>query len=98
MAFSSLSQRFPGIARHLSVLKASWGLETERARTHHQITETEFLPAVLEVIETPPSPMARALLLILSVLVVCAILWSIFGRLDTVAVAIGQTIPADVSC
>ena len=41
----------------------------------------------------PVGPAGRALLLIPSALVIVALGWSIFGRLDTVAVASGQTLP-----
>lgn len=56
--------------------------------------ETEFLPAALEVLETPPSPMGRKLLWSLIVLVICILLWSIFGHVDEVAIAPGKVIPA----
>ena len=56
-------------------------------------TETEFLPAVLEIIETPPSPMGRILMWTVVTLVVVALVWSIVGHTDEVAVAPGKLIP-----
>lgn len=56
--------------------------------------ETEFLPAALEVIETPPSPVGRLVLWIMLSLVVVGLLWSILGHVDEVAVAPGKIIPA----
>jgi len=56
-------------------------------------TETEFLPAVLEIIETPPSPMGRTLMWTVVTLVVVALVWSIVGHTDEVAVAPGKLIP-----
>lgn len=55
--------------------------------------ETEFLPAVLEVTETPPSPVGRKLLWLIIALVCLGLLWSIFGQVDEVAVATGKVIP-----
>ena len=58
------------------------------------LSDHEFLPADLEILETPPSPVRMALILIISGLVVTALLWSWFGRLDIVAVAQGKIQPA----
>ncbi len=55
--------------------------------------ETEFLPAVLEVTETPPSPLGRILLWTIVALTFVTALWSIFGHVDEVAVAPGKIIP-----
>ena len=55
--------------------------------------ETEFLPAVLEVTETPPSPIGRKLLWLMIGLVTVALLWSVVGHIDEVAVATGKVIP-----
>ena len=89
-----IAERLPGLARHWRVLRAAWAHENETAPNRRAVEETAFLPAALEVMETPPSPAGRALLLILSALVIVALGWSIFGRLDTVAVAGGQTLPS----
>ncbi len=55
--------------------------------------ETEFLPAVLEVTETPPSPLGRILLWTIVALVSIMVLWAVFGRVDEVAVAPGKLVP-----
>jgi hemolysin D len=56
--------------------------------------ELEFLPAALEVMDTPPSPTARVTAVTLIVLVGAAIAWSYFGRVDEVAVAEGKILPS----
>lgn len=89
-----IGERLPGLARHWRVLRAAWAHENETAPNRRAVEETAFLPAALEVMETPPSPAGRALLLILSAFVIVALGWSVFGRLDTVAVAGGQTLPS----
>lgn len=55
--------------------------------------ENEFLPAVLEVTETPPSPIARIMLWSLMAILALGLLWTIFGHVDEVAVATGKVIP-----
>jgi hemolysin D len=55
--------------------------------------EREFLPAALEVIETPPSPTGRALGLLIILLFACALIWSIFGKVDILATAPGRLLP-----
>jgi hemolysin D len=55
--------------------------------------ETEFLPAVLEVTETPPSPVGRILLFSIMVLLTGGLLWSVLGHVDEVAVANGKIVP-----
>lgn len=55
--------------------------------------ETEFLPAALEVVETPPSPVGRIVLWTLFAVVVCTLIWSIVGKVDEVAIAPGKVMP-----
>jgi len=55
--------------------------------------ETEFLPAALEIVETPPSPMGRKLLWTLFALINAVLLWSFFGHVDEVAIVPGKLIP-----
>ena len=56
--------------------------------------DTEFLPAILEVTETPPSPVGRAVLYIVLVLLIAFLAWSVLGHIDETAVAAGKVIPA----
>lgn len=56
-------------------------------------SEREFLPAALEVIETPVSPTLRATAFAICALVTAAILWSCLAHIDMVAVAPGKVIP-----
>ncbi len=81
------------LSRHWQVLRAALSFERERDAHANRYSDTDFLPAALEVMETPPSPMARALLLSMSGLVVVAVLWSIIGKVDVVAVGQGKIIP-----
>lgn len=56
--------------------------------------ELAFLPAVLEVTETPPSPTARWLAASLCVFMTIALAWAWFGHVDMVASAEGRTVPS----
>ena len=55
--------------------------------------ETEFLPAILEVTETPPSPTGSLVMWSILTLLVVGILWSVLGHINEVAVAPGKVIP-----
>ncbi len=61
-----------------------------RAASH----EYEFLPAALEIMERPPSPAGRAVMLTLIALIVIALAWASVGHLDIVATAEGRIIPS----
>src|SRR5688572_2019037 len=56
--------------------------------------EREFLPAALEIVDTPPSPVGRAIGLTIILVAIIAIAWSIFGKVDIVATASGRIVPA----
>ena len=56
--------------------------------------ETEFLPAILEVTETPPSPTGRFVMWTILALIVVALIWSFLGHINEVAVAAGKVIPS----
>ena len=80
------------VARHWNVLRDSWAAETERRTTATRHSETRFLPAALEVMETPPNPLGAWLLWVLIALVGIAILWACLARVDVVAVAPGKLV------
>ncbi|WP_082731711.1 MULTISPECIES: HlyD family type I secretion periplasmic adaptor subunit [unclassified Sphingomonas] len=84
-----------GVARHWSVLTSAWAIDAEQARNKRHREQTEFLPAALEIIETPASPLARFGLWLLIGGVAVALLWAFIGKLDVVVTAPGRIIPAD---
>lgn len=57
--------------------------------------EAAFLPAALEVLETPPSPVGRAITWAICGSLVCALAWAWFGRVDVIAVAPGRIVPTE---
>jgi len=54
--------------------------------------ETAFLPAALEVVETPPSPIGRALGVTIILLFCAALVWAALGKVDVVATATGKIV------
>src|SRR5688572_28561105 len=89
----TIAERFPTLAHHWAVLMASWVQENEEDKRRRPVDNPEFLPAALEIMETPPSPGLRILTLLLCGLFAIALIWSFFGKLDVVAVASGRIIP-----
>ena len=55
--------------------------------------DQEFLPAALEILETPPSPVRMALLFLICLFVSLTLLWSWIGTIDIFATASGKIQP-----
>jgi hemolysin D len=56
--------------------------------------EREFLPAALEIVETPVTPYADAIGWSIIALFCIALAWALFGKIDIVATAAGKVIPS----
>jgi hemolysin D len=56
--------------------------------------ETEFLPAVLEIQESPPLPASRYILWAIKLFFTLAVVWACVGEVDVVAVAHGKIVPS----
>lgn len=92
---ASRAERFEGrLARHWRILRDSWALETKRMKERKGWRETDFLPAALEVIETPPNPLGRTIMWVVICFLVMALAWSFLAKVDVVAVAPGKVIAA----
>jgi hemolysin D len=63
------------------------------ARSLPHFRDRTFLPAAIEIVETPPSPKAVWLLLVICGFVAAAVIWCWFGRLDVYATARGKIEP-----
>ncbi|MDH7804240.1 MULTISPECIES: HlyD family type I secretion periplasmic adaptor subunit [unclassified Rhizobium] len=72
---------------------------TRRARSHGKRNEEalredmEFLPAALEILETPQSPVRIAFLWFICILATSLLVWGWFGKFDIVATAQGKIQP-----
>lgn len=64
------------------------------SRGRREQDERAFLPAALEIVETPPSPIGRAIAVTLIVLFGLAVIWAGFSHIDIVASATGQIVPS----
>jgi len=56
--------------------------------------EREFLPAVLELQETPPSPVGRLILWSIMLIFGAGVAWAWWGEVDIVATAQGKVVPS----
>ena len=56
--------------------------------------ELAFLPAALEIVETPPSPVGRAIGSAIIILFCVALIWAWWGTIDIVASATGKILPS----
>jgi hemolysin D len=56
-------------------------------------TARQFLPASLEILETPASPVGRAIGGTIILFFAIAVAWSIFGHVDIIATASGKIVP-----
>jgi len=68
----------------------SFPLTRERREKH----DLEFLPAALEIVETPPSPIGRAIGVSIVALFCLALIWASLGYVDIVASAPGRIVPS----
>lgn len=57
----------------------------------------EFLPAVLEVQDTPPSPAGRGIIWCVMLTMSAAFLWAAWGKVDIVAVTQGKIVVSELS-
>lgn len=55
--------------------------------------ELEFLPAALEILETPASPLGRSIAGVLIAFFIIALGWACIGRIDILATAHGKVVP-----
>ncbi|SDR46704.1 type I secretion membrane fusion protein, HlyD family [Rhizobiales bacterium GAS113] len=90
---------FPGEGKAPGGGKALGGGKTSRGGTNSgedkrgQRDELAFLPAALEIVETPPSPTGRAIAITLIALFCLALAWASLGQVDIVASAPGKIVP-----
>ncbi len=92
------------LSRHVSVWRAAWQVEKGAGTVGAGFLTpssggqaTEFLPAVLEIQQAPPSPIGRAILWTILAVFTAGVLWATFGWIDIVATAQGKIIPSGYS-
>ncbi|MGE5516697.1 MAG: HlyD family type I secretion periplasmic adaptor subunit [Bacteroidota bacterium] len=85
-----------GVSHHLEI----WREAVKADKLRPQLgpigrAELAFLPAALEVSETPASPLARATAITIAAFVVLTVAWASIGDLDIVATAPGKVVPSE---
>jgi hemolysin D len=88
-AFADLFKRYAKIIRH------AWSQRKETDAPALHPHESQFLPAALSLRDTPVHPAPRIALWLIMAFALIALLWTIFGRIDVVATAVGKIIPDD---
>jgi hemolysin D len=83
------------LARYHAVFGASWAARRELAGPKRLADEAAFLPAALEIQETPVHPSPRRAMWAIMALFCIALTWSIVGQVDIVAVAQGRIVVSD---
>ena len=66
--------------------------DSMRPADRRDAEELAFLPAALEIVETPPSPLGRAIGATLVAIFCLALIWAAIGRIDIVASAPGKIV------
>lgn len=69
-------------------------MDSNKLDIARNVSELEFLPAALELQESPPSPVGRFTMWAVMAMIVITFIWSVFGRIEIVAVAPGKIIPS----
>ncbi len=72
-----------------AMVPAGWWPASSRTRD-----ALEFLPAALEIVETPPSPVGRAIAATIVAFFCLATAWACLGKVDIIATASGRIIPS----
>lgn len=80
-------------SRYVAVFRSAWSIRHELDTPERQTHELQFLPAHLELVETPVHPAPRWAMRIVVTLAVVMAGIAVFGRLDIVATAKGRLAP-----
>lgn len=80
------------LRRYIGLFRAVWAQRLSMESPHRTPDEIVFLPAHLELTETPVSPAARWTMRIIAAFFCIALLWACIGKVDVVAVAPGKTV------
>jgi len=81
------------LRRYQAVFRAAWSEREQGDNPPRLSHELAFLPANLELIETPVHPLPRWTMMSIVVLVLLILCITLFGQLDIVAVAKGKLLP-----
>ncbi len=83
------------LARYGAIFKAAWAARFELAGPNRLADEAAFLPAALSLQETPAHPAPRRAAWAICMFFVVALVWSVLGQIDIVAVASGRIVVSE---
>ena len=83
------------LARYKAIVQAAWQARHELAGPKLLADEVAFLPAALSLQETPVHPAPRRAIVVICALFALALLWSLLGKIDIVAVAQGRIVVSE---
>jgi hemolysin D len=83
------------LRRYREIWREAWKMRHAMKSPQRLSHELAFLPAHLELQETPVHPAPAWAMRIIIVLLALALAWAIFGKLDIVASATGKVVPND---
>ncbi len=81
--------------RYAAVFRAAWRARSELAGPARLADEAAFLPAALSLQQTPVHPAPRRAAIVICLLFAIVLAWSIFGKVDIVAVAQGRIVVSE---
>lgn len=82
------------LKRYAVVFDHAWRNRKSFDATLRLSHEAQFLPAALELQETPVSPAPRVTMWLIMCFGLIAVLWATFGHIDVVAIATGKIVPS----
>ncbi len=88
-----MRELWASVRRHADTWVEAWRAARAEEKAKRESDNTEFLPAVLEVLEQPPNPIGRSILWGIMGFLAIALAWACLGSIDVVAVAQGRIIP-----
>ncbi len=80
--------------RHWQCLRQAWSVRKQLTDDGFHRDEAEFLAGALALQKSPPSPLPRIAIGLLSGFALLALLWAIIGKVDVVATATGKIVPS----
>jgi hypothetical protein len=81
--------------RYGATFRSAWAIRDQLDTPDRTAQELQFLPANLELVETPSHPAPRWTMRVIVALGVLILLMVVFGKLDIVATAKGKLIPGE---
>lgn len=80
--------------RYIRTITAVWKAREQLESPERTADERQFLPAHLELLETPVSVAPKMVARLIMLFALLALIWAIVGKVEIVAVAPGKTVPA----